>query len=1693
MPILYKKSLHATKGILLVAFLLVCNILAAQTYTWNNVAIGGGGFVSGIVTSKTESGVMFARTDVGGAYRWDATNSKWIPLMDWTSESQTGYQGVESVAIDPQASKNVYMLVGTSYFNNGNTAILRSTDYGNTFAITDVSSQFKAHGNGMGRQNGEKLVVDPNKGSVLFCGTRYNGLFRSTDSGISWSNLTTIGNATANGNGLSFVLVDPSSGTTGNASQTIFFGVSQTSNNFYKSTNGGTSFSLVTGGPSLMPQRAVLASDKNMYITYADAEGPWNISTGQVWKYNTTTGAWTNVTPVANQFGYGGISVDPNNPQRLIASSTNAYWTQYTGVYGDRFYLSTNGGASWTDLVNSGITLDPNGCTWIGSNSIHWAGCIEFNPFNTTQAYVISGNGVFVCDNVNASFTTWKFAAKGIEETVPLDIVSIKGGPLVSVIGDYDGFVHSDITQYAPIHTPRMGTTTGLAVAALSTSTMVRVGGGDNSSGKMYYTTNQGTSWTQTSSINGFQGKVALSANGSTILHCPSGSSTMYRSTNNGSSWTTCNGISIADAVPVADQVNSNKFYAYNSNSGVMMVSTDGGTNFSSAGSPGSGGSKIARTVSAIEGDIWVALYSGGLTHSTNSGSSFTKISGVGACSAVGFGKAAPSATYLSIYIWGTVGGVTGAFRSIDQGATWVRVNDDAHEYGGPGNGQFVIGDMNVYGRVFMSTVGRGIAYGETTTATCTATITTPATSFCTGGSTILTASTGNSYKWSNASGSITGATNVTYTATAAGTYTVAVTDASGCTATSTATTITVSALPTAAITSPATSFCTGGSIILSANTGTGLAYQWSNTTGTITGATAATYTATAVGSYTAKITNSSSCSVTSNTIAITVNALPTAAITSPATSFCTGGSVVLSANTGSGLSYQWSNTSGAITGATAATYTATAAGSYTVKITNSNSCSATSNTIVITVNALPTATITSPVTSFCTGGSVVLSANTGSGLTYQWSNATGTITGATAATYTATAAGSYTVKITNSSSCSATSNTIAITVNALPTAAITSPATSFCTGGSVILSANTGSGLTYQWSNATGTITGATAATYTATAAGSYNVAVTATGCSSAAISNTITITVNTAPTASITSPATSFCTGGSVVLSANTDSGLTYQWSNATGAISGATAATYTATAAGSYKVAVTATGCSAAATSNTITITVNTVPTATISSSGTSFCAGSSLALSANAGSGLSYQWSNISGTIIGATAATYTATTADSYTVKVTNTSSCAATSTSSAITVNALPTATITSSATSFCTGGSVILSANTGTGLIYQWSNTSGTITGATGATYTATVAGSYTVKITNSNSCAANSNTIAITVNTPPTAKITSPSTSFCTGGSVILSANTGSGLTYQWSNAGGTISGATAATYTATAAGTYKVTVTSNGCSTTSGATAITTTTGIIWYRDTDGDGKGDPAVSQTSCTQPAGYVSVAGDGCPTDANKTSPGNCGCGQSETDTDGDTIPDCIDTDDDNDGIPDTSDCAPLNASIGAATVWYQDADGDGKGDASSTLSACTEPAGYVATAGDACPADPNKIAAGNCGCGNPENSCFVDCAGTLNGLAVLDNCNICVGGTTGKTACTTTATINGTNANITVTPQPFQTTTTIKIENYGMIKSFTIINGSGALVDQRQNLSTTEITVGENLSAGMYSIIIQSENGVYTTKIVKF
>ena len=110
------------------------------------------------------------------------------------------------------------------------------------------------------------------------------------------------------------------------------------------------------------------------------------------------------------------------------------------------------------------------------------------------------------------------------------------------------------------------------------------------------------------------------------------------------------------------------------------------------------------------EGDLWLST-GRGLAHSTDGGSTFTAIDSIGNVGPLGFGKAAPGQSYPALFASGRVGNVAGIFRSDDAGKSWVRVNDDEHQFGGAPT--VLCGDPRVFGRVYIGMNGRGIQMGQ--------------------------------------------------------------------------------------------------------------------------------------------------------------------------------------------------------------------------------------------------------------------------------------------------------------------------------------------------------------------------------------------------------------------------------------------------------------------------------------------------------------------------------------------------------------------------------------------------------------------------------------------------------------------------------------------------------------------------------------------------------------------------------------------------------------------------------------------------------------------------------------------------------------------------------------------------------------------------------------------------------------------
>lgn len=634
--------------------------------------------------------------------------------------------------------------------------------------------------------------------------------------------------------------------------------------------------------------------------------------------------------------------------------------------------------------------------------------------------------------------------------------------------------------------------------------------------------------------------------------------------------------------------------------------------------------------------------------------------------------------------------------------------------------------------------------------------------------------------------------------------------------------TITTSTGLTTITTSPVSplSFCKGASLNVSytvdaaANAGNVFTAQLSNSSGsfaspvnigTLTATTAGTITcqiplgtATGAGYRVRVISSNPSVIGSNNNSNITVNSNPTPSI-SGTTTFCLGSSTIL--NAGSGYStYLWS------TGATTSSINVSTAGTFTVTVTNANGCTG-STSATTTVNSLPVAAITPSGNVTTCNSSQLLNAATGVGFSYQWRLNSNNISGATADNYTASISGNYDVVVTLSG-CSATSSPTVLTLGTGSPQITANGSTNICAGANVALSAPAGAS-SYQWYRNNVALGTAVNQNYYASSAGQYYCKVTGT-CSGN--SNVIVISVNNNPAPTISSStALSFCAPGYVTLTANTFTGVNYQWQFNSVDIPGATSQSYNATQAGGYRVIQTANGCSK---SKTVSVKNATSVTAQIHTNDqTTLCSptGTVNMELVNPIPGYSYQWQKNGTDIINETSSTYAATSSGSYTCKV---SASCGTTISNAIPVSigsfsasVLPAGTVT-----ICTGASVVLSASTGTGFTYQWKNNGVNINGETSPTLTVNTAGSYSVYMT---SPCGNATSNVVTVNSATVSAVISPSgtATICAGQVFHLSVTSNPVYTYQWYRNNVALNGAVNSSCNVTSAGTYYAIVSLNG----------------------------------------------------------------------------------------------------------------------------------------------------------------------------------------------------------------------------------------------------------------------------------------
>lgn len=750
---------------------------------WDTLNIAGGGFVSGIITGDDQ---MYARTDVGGAYRYDYEQKKWVQLLGFLNDADRGFLSVDAMCVDPNDDDTLYLLCGCAYFSDARTVIFRSHDAGKTFEEIDVTDMIQVHGNGYGRQCGESIAVDPDDPNIIYCGGDVtagdSALIMSKDGGDTWSPVMgydklglfeysikwptwtdhmarSVEDAEYGSvNGVSTIQITDGK---------VYVGTSVKGKaNLHVAEVGSDDFQPLSEDlpTEQMPSRINLDADGNLLITYVNGL-MFDRGTGYAYKYSPKTGELKDITPTEGissntkklNVGYGAVTSDKNDANKLVATTcaqwysqswTEDAWDRDAIAWGDRFFKSEDGGETWTEMTPGNRAswggplianyLQDGGHSWIRDKAIHWSGCIALDPRNSDQFWVVSGNGVFTCEDTWAECPTIRFAADGIEEVVSLDFISRPGKDPVSVIGDYDGFYHNadgTATQLTPSMaklTTTTASTGGIAYCPANPDVMVRLAEG---SAMGYYTTD-GTTWLELPNIPCSGAKAAINQleDGSYRILLSSSGKISYTD-DFGKTWNTA---STSDSLSstiwmCVDEKNPqyvyaygyyyNQYYFYSKPKAditdaryILMVSDDYGKTFKDAQTicqydQCDGAYRIAYL---DEGTFAIAAGYYGAYLVTDYGKTVTKMDNVSYCKTMGYGAAQKEGDPYTLYMYGKPADSDpeGIYRSTDCGKTWVLINQN-HLYGGTGNGNYVVGDMNTFGTVYMSTVGCGIVVGK--------------------------------------------------------------------------------------------------------------------------------------------------------------------------------------------------------------------------------------------------------------------------------------------------------------------------------------------------------------------------------------------------------------------------------------------------------------------------------------------------------------------------------------------------------------------------------------------------------------------------------------------------------------------------------------------------------------------------------------------------------------------------------------------------------------------------------------------------------------------------------------------------------------------------------------------------------------------------------------------------------------------
>ena len=423
----------------------------SSTYQWKPVRIGGGGWVVGMVLHPLDSTVRYARTDVGNAYRWDVPTQQWIPMRvsnpdgsGIRSASATGAPsgyGVDAIAVDPTNTSIVYLVFTTAQSCDvqcptGFVEIYKSIDGGQNFTPGHMTaSAINGNANGTHRWAGERLSVDPANPAVLYYGSESQGLYRSTNGGTTWTQLSGTSNPPANIEFISTQLAKTPGTVTANGIvvSKVLYAVSinnsDAGGDVYQSSDGGQTWTDISTGVTdaasgqSLKHQALSSSIDTSDALYVAENSATDGSLRAYWRF--AAGNWTRFSLQSNGINSINQSVvsvvaDPTNLQRIYAlgADTSLARSDYAGQswinLGPALYANTLGwlpqtvgmaGGQWHS--NGGLKIDASGNLW--------------TPTGQEGPLTIAASAASTATSANPP--KWSIVTTGIEEMVSDDIV----------------------------------------------------------------------------------------------------------------------------------------------------------------------------------------------------------------------------------------------------------------------------------------------------------------------------------------------------------------------------------------------------------------------------------------------------------------------------------------------------------------------------------------------------------------------------------------------------------------------------------------------------------------------------------------------------------------------------------------------------------------------------------------------------------------------------------------------------------------------------------------------------------------------------------------------------------------------------------------------------------------------------------------------------------------------------------------------------------------------------------------------------------------------------------------------------------------------------------------------------------------------------------------------------------------------